>query len=96
VAVSFKKKLGVKFRRQHPIKKYIVDFYCHAGSLIIELDGGIHNSKSQREYDENREFELIEFGLEIIRFTNDEVLHNLPEVLEKIKSRIHLDNKNVG
>jgi imidazole glycerol-phosphate synthase subunit HisF len=43
-----KKRLGVKFRRQHPKKKFIVDFYCHGASLIIELDGGIHDAKSQK------------------------------------------------
>jgi len=50
-----KQLLGLKFRRQHPINKYIVDFYCHKKKLIIELDGGIHEEGTQEEYDKERE-----------------------------------------
>jgi imidazole glycerol-phosphate synthase subunit HisF len=83
-----KNQLGVKFRRQHPINKYIADFYCHAAQLVIELDGSVHNTKEQQEYDHGREFELNGLGLKIIRFTNEEVFNNIEAVLDKIKSEI--------
>lgn len=55
---------GLKFRRQHPIDKWIADFYCHEKKLVIELDGSVHNEKEIAEYDARREKELkriIEF-----------------------------------
>ncbi len=75
---------GVKFRRQHPIGRFIVDFYCHKYLLVIELDGGIHLAKDVKERDLNREAELKELGLHIMRFKNEEVLSNLEEVKLKI------------
>ena len=75
---------GYKFRRQHPIKKFIVDFYCHELKLVIELDGSVHDIKDQAEYDLGRTFELEEFGLKVIRFRNEEVLDRLEEVLNRI------------
>jgi very-short-patch-repair endonuclease len=70
------------FRRQQVIDGYIVDFYCHAFSLIIEIDGDIH--KQQVEYDAERDAHLISRGFNVLRFKNDEVVNNLPDVLEKI------------
>ena len=83
-----KKLLSTKFRRQHPIDRFIVDFYCHEKKLVIEVDGGIHNMTDVRERDENRSAELENLGLKIIRFKNEEVLQNIGLVLEKIKSEI--------
>src|SRR5260221_8569536 len=83
-----KKQLGVKFRRQHPIDEYIVDFYCHAHRLAIEVDGEIHDTKENREYDKSRTECLNEFKVEVVRFTNAEVTNNVDSVLEKIKERI--------
>jgi len=83
-----KKQLGVKFRRQHPIDEYILDFYCHAYRLAIEVDGEIHNSKKNQEYDKLRTECLNEFKIEVVRFTNSEVMNNLDAVLQKIKERI--------
>lgn len=80
-----KKHNNLKFRRQHPLNNYIADFYCHDLKLVIEIDGGIHNRSQNIVYDNNRTSVLNEFGLTVIRFTNDEVLNNLPEVLKKIK-----------
>jgi very-short-patch-repair endonuclease len=74
---------GFHFRRQQAIDGYIVDFYCHAVALIIEVDGGIH--KQQIEYDAERDAHLISRGFSILRFTNDEVMNNLPIVLERIR-----------
>ena len=82
-----KKLKGFKFRRQHPIHIYIVDFYCHKLKLIIELDGGYHDSKEQKLLDAERS-EILKFqDLEIIRFTNDEVLGNIELVMRKIEEK---------
>lgn len=76
--------LGLRFKAQHPINQFIVDFYCHPLKLVIEVDGEIHNLKSTKEYDDNRTIELEKFGLEIIRFTNKEITENIDAVIEKI------------
>jgi very-short-patch-repair endonuclease len=73
-----------KFRRQHPIKKFIVDFYCHELKLVIELDGSIHDQVVQAEYDLGRTFELEELGLKVVRFRNEEVFDLTEEVLARI------------
>ena len=78
---------GLKFRRQYPIHIYIVDFYCHKLKLIIEIDGGYHNSKEQKLLDAERS-EILKFQeLEIIRFTNEEVLGNIEFVIRKIEEK---------
>jgi very-short-patch-repair endonuclease len=79
-----RKILGSKFRRQHPIGNFVADFYCHETKLIIELDGGYHNEKEQTERDEARTQVINEFGINVIRFTNYEVINNLGTVLSKI------------
>jgi transcriptional regulator len=82
------KQLGVKFRIQHPISKFIADFYCHKLKLVIEIDRGIHNTKDNKEYDKNRDEEMKRFGLKIIRITNDDIIENIEQVLLTIKSEI--------
>ena len=67
------KPLGYKFRRQHAISKYIADFYCHAVKLIIEIDGGIHNTKEARETDNVRQSFLESEGIKFLRFSNDDI-----------------------
>ncbi len=81
-------KLGVHFRRQQIIAGFIVDFYCHSASLVIEVDGGIHDEKSQKENDMARKKILNEMGLQIVRFRNDEVEKELAQVLSKIQEFI--------
>lgn len=81
-------KLGVRFKRQHPIAYFIADFYCHKARLIIEVDGGYHNIPSQYEYNSNRDFELEELGLKVIRFSNEEVLFDIENTIQKIKIEI--------
>ena len=88
-----KRFMDLKFRRQHPIDRFFVDFYCHKYKLIIELDGSIHNLPEVAENDKNREEELRDLGLYILRFTNDEVLVNVRDVLKKIKIYIDVLNK---
>ena len=79
---------GFKFRREHPIHIYIVDFYCHKLKLIIEIDGGYHDSKEQKLLDAERS-EILKFQeLEIIRFANEEVLGNIEFVIRKIEEKI--------
>ncbi len=80
-------KLGVHFRRQQIISGFIVDFYCHRAALVIEVDGDIHDL--QEEEDARREQVLMELGLRIIRFRNDEILKNLAMVLGRIKENLH-------
>jgi very-short-patch-repair endonuclease len=80
---------GFKFRRQHPINNYIADFYCHKVRLIVEVDGGIHKIGENKEYDKDRTFELEKFERSIIRFTNDEVLNNIDNVLYQIKTKLN-------
>ena len=73
---------GWHFRRQQIIGGYIADFYCHAASLVIELDGGIH--AAQKDYDQERS-ELINLhGIEVVRLKNEQVLQDLPKVLKDI------------
>ncbi len=80
-----KKLNGLKFRRQHPLRNYIVDFYCHEKKLVIEVDGSVHTTNTNAEYDTARSFELMELGVRVIRFWNDEVINNIEAVLAKIK-----------
>jgi very-short-patch-repair endonuclease len=77
---------GRKFRRQHSINYYILDFYCPSEKLGIELDGDIHVLNNRTEYDEQRDKEILNLNIRVLRFKNDEIYNNLKEVLEKIKS----------
>ena len=76
---------GFKFRRQHPLSRFIVDFYCHKMKLAIELDGGYHEKTEQREYDRMRTEHLTAIGVREIRFKNEEVEKGLEGVLEIIR-----------
>ena len=75
---------GRKFRRQHSIGPYVVDFYCSAEKLAVELDGETHNDPGRREYDDEREAYLRDQDIRIVRFENKEVFENLEIVLEAI------------
>jgi very-short-patch-repair endonuclease len=79
---------GYKFRRQHPILKYIADFYCHEARLIVEVDGDVHNNEDCRMHDEGRSDELKEYGVRVIRFTNHEILNSIEKVLQQINITI--------
>jgi very-short-patch-repair endonuclease len=80
---------GLKFRRQHPILFYIADFYCHALHLIIEIDGGYHDTIEQKLKDDKRTERLRSNGITLIRFRNEEVLNNIDGVIEEIIRVIH-------
>ena len=77
---------GLRFRRQQIIGNFIVDFYCPALRLVIELDGGIH--EYQMEYDAWRQRKLEELGCKVIRFTDFLVLNGAEQVLEELKDFI--------
>jgi very-short-patch-repair endonuclease len=73
---------GLHFRRQQIIWGFIVDFYCHAAGLVIEVDGKIH--EQQQEYDIDRDCILTEKGLRVLRVSNDEVMKEIEQVLDRI------------
>ena len=79
---------GIRFKRQHPILYFIADFYCHKAKLIIEVDGGYHTIPEQYEYDKNRDTDLEELGLKVIRFTNEQVLFEIEKTLYVIEKEI--------
>jgi very-short-patch-repair endonuclease len=87
-AIRLKKLDGFKFRNQHAIGGYVVDFYCHEAKLAIEVDGEYHLEPNQKEYDEERTLRIEASGVKIIRFTNQEVLTNLEAVLVKIRENL--------
>ena len=80
-----KQLLGLRFRPQHPIDIFIADFYCHPLKLVIEVDGGIHKTADQREYDIGRTTELNYWEIEVIRFTNEEIENKINEVIKEIE-----------
>lgn len=74
---------GLTFRFQHPVGQVILDFYCAAGKLVVEVDGRIH--ETQAEKDAARTDHLESYGYHVIRFRNEEVLTDLPGVLARIR-----------
>ncbi len=74
---------GFRFRRQHPIKDFIVDFFCYDAMLIIEVDGSVHDEIKQNERDEQRTLILNRLGIREIRFTNYEVINHTDQVIKK-------------
>jgi len=81
-----------KFRRQHGIGPYIVDFYCPERSLIIEVDGDVHAEPINKKKDAEREKYLRSLDLDVVRYTNDQVLNNLDGVLEDVLGRVSKDS----
>ena len=79
-------KLGVKFRRQHPMLFYIADFYCYSLKLVIEIDGPIHQFRE--EEDDARTKAIEEAGNIVIRFSNEDVINDLDNVLNQIRQII--------
>jgi very-short-patch-repair endonuclease len=75
---------GYHFRRQQVIDGFVVDFYCNAVGLVIEVDGGIHSC--QKGYDTERDEVLCRRNLHVLRFSNDEVLSQLSDVVQRIEA----------
>ncbi|PIR75685.1 MAG: hypothetical protein CO030_00100 [Candidatus Magasanikbacteria bacterium CG_4_9_14_0_2_um_filter_42_11] len=94
--------MNLKFLRQHPILHlqkqqvhfFIADFCCHEYKLIIEVDGDIHNKEEQKEYDVMRTETLEELGYHIVRFTNNDVIHNIEDVMKKLENFISRLQRN--
>ena len=80
------KPFSFKFRRQHPISIYILDFYCHSLKLAIEVDGLIHNIDEVRQNDEIRQRQLEEEGITFLRFSNDEIRLKPEKVILQIEN----------
>jgi very-short-patch-repair endonuclease len=94
--------MGFKFLRQHPIfmivdgvkRFFIADFYCHELFLVVEVDGEIH--RKQRDYDEMRTHLLNDKRMNVIRFSNDDVLNNINIVLMRLKDKVEQINSDKG
>ena len=76
-----KRFMNLKFRRQHVIKPYIVDFYCHELGLVIELDGSQHGRDDVIEYDAERTKFLEALDLKVVRYWNNDLMQNTETVL---------------
>jgi very-short-patch-repair endonuclease len=76
---------GKKFKRQHSIGNYIVDFYCSSSRLIIELDGEVHQNKEQQITDAFRDENLKDMGFKVLRLSNDLIIHDINCALIQIK-----------
>lgn len=83
---------GVKFRRQHPISRYIVDFYAAQLKLVVEVDGDTHDEK--KEYDARRTDFLKQKGYDVLRFTNEEIHQDLEGVLEILREKCKKQKKD--
>ncbi len=84
--VRNRRMLGLKFRRQHPLGRFIADFYCHELKLVVEIDGTIHDLKHIQEYDLERETQIKNLGLTVLRFSNDDVFRNGDFIEREIRS----------
>lgn len=92
-----KRFMNLKFRRQHVIEPYIVDFYCHEIGLVIELDGSQHGTDDAMEYDAERTKFLEALGLRVVRYWNNEVLLETDDVLDDLwKVCLGLKSKNTS
>ncbi|ENV64986.1 hypothetical protein F949_00380 [Acinetobacter junii NIPH 182] len=90
-----KRFMNLKFRRQHVIALYIVDFYCHELGLVIELDGSQHNTDDGRAYDFERTKFLEALGLKVVRYWNNDVFTNTELILEDLRILcLQLKNKS--
>lgn len=83
------RKLGYKFRRQHPLFAYIVDFYCREANLIIEIDGKYHEAIGDK--DRARDANLHRHGYNVLRFTNEQVLEDCANVVCIIQQNLNIN-----
>ncbi len=81
---------GAHFRRQQIIAGFIVDFYCHAAGLVVEVDGAEHDAPEQKAMDARRDQALREMGLRVMRFRNRSISTRLPQMLERIRDQVRL------
>lgn len=79
---------GFRFRRQQPIDRFIVDFYCRQAQLVVEVDGSSHHSTEAAEYDDQRTRFLEELGLSVLPFSNEQVIYETDAVLNTIAEHL--------
>lgn len=79
-----KKINGHKFRRQYSVGRYVIDFYCPVLKLAIEIDGGYHLAEGAPEYDQIRQRYIESYGIKFLRFSDKEVINDLPKILRHI------------
>ena len=77
--------LGLQFRRQHPIDRFIADFYCAKIKLVVEVDGSIHELPENKDYDIGRSEILNDFGITVIRFSDEQIINEIDKTIIKIK-----------
>ena len=87
---------GVKFRRQHPIGKYVVDFFCFQDKFAIELDGSAHSEPSQAQFDRVKDAYLAKRGVRVLRLANGWVLENPEGFLERIRAAAPHPSRSAG
>ena len=80
--------LGLQFRRQHPINRFIADFYCPKIKLVLEVDGSIHDLPENQDYDIGRSEILKDFGITVIRFTNEQIVDDIENVIIEIEREV--------
>ncbi len=88
---------GVRFRRQHSIGRYVVDFYAPHIHLVIEVDGNTHFEEGAQEKDKERQYAIEKLGLSVLRFTDQEVLEGMEITLENLRgviARLISDNNS--
>ena len=85
-----KRMQGLRFRRQQPIGRFIVDFYCRQAQLVVEVDGSSHHATEAAEYDKKRTQFLEELGLSVLRFSNEQVIYETGAVLNTISNHLVL------
>jgi len=86
--ISNRKLKDCKFRRQYSIGPYVVDFYCPAKKLAVEIDGVIHESEINTEYDKERDDFIGSLGIKTIRISNEEIRSNLNSVINKLEGEL--------
>ena len=79
---------GLQFRRQHPIDRFIADFYCAKIKLVVEVDGSIHELPENLDYDIGRSEIMNDFGITVIRFSNEQIINEIDTTIKKIEKII--------
>ncbi|HEX6368940.1 MAG TPA: endonuclease domain-containing protein [Longimicrobium sp.] len=81
-ALQKKQVAGLKFRRQHPVDRFVLDFYCPSHKLVVEVDGGVHDQQTERDAERTKVLEA--YGYRVLRFRNEQVMSELPKVVQEI------------
>ena len=93
---DYLKDYPIRFYRQRSVDRFILDFYCSAAKLVVELDGGQHETEDGKKYDAARTEILKQYGLEVIRFSNREIEERFSDVCIRIDSAVQSRLKEIG